>query len=683
MATALGAEAPPARANNTDDPSEHMPQDVCLLTALPAEMLNLIATLSCPVMSVSASGVCSSPPIARTCRALQQAARAADGVVRLSGLRLEHRAPSNLVSGAPGEPPTTIPEDVPACSHEAGGASAAKSSAERPAASPQPRPLQPLCWRELLPRLEVLPLSGLVLEECNVWADELSLVARSLPFPLPLLALMRCWGAGGALYSLFKSAAGSSPGSAGAASSTGASDGSGHEALNTSPPIVNHALLLTGATDPIPPSLPLAALAPLRLLCLCDTVIGFEVLQRALPALTNLRALFLGGSLVTGVPSTVATVGPDAWPDDAEVSGAAFAAYGAPLSQGPARASPLSLKLIELTFVAPRLVACLGACFPTVELLDLCQCDTAALALLPAKVERLISGRQHGRHAAAGGAEEQDNGGSAAGCSAGAFASAGLAASLAVRAAAQCRLGGRGLTPLHRAAIAADAGRVRGLLLLSASALTKDEKGCTALHRAVWTGDLECTTILIQAAARGGTLAPGTPSAETGAGAAVAGVTLASDLASLLPPALASSLATAHARAAGQPSPSSLAHLLTCPNHAMETPLYMAALRGHAGCAAALLVAGGDALFNRAAYHDGWTPLHAAVISRSEPVLRLLLAHGTIYIYIYIHTYIFIYTHIYIRIYIYIYIYTYIYIYVYIYIQIHTHTHICIYSHTA
>mmetsp|Transcript_19168 Transcript_19168/g.62628 ORF Transcript_19168/g.62628 Transcript_19168/m.62628 type:complete len:212 (-) Transcript_19168:436-1071(-) len=60
----------------------------------------------------------------------------------------------------------------------------------------------------------------------------------------------------------------------------------------------------------------------------------------------------------------------------------------------------------------------------------------------------------------------------------------------------------------------------------------------------------------------------------------------------------------------------------------MESPIYLCALRGHAGCGAALLRAGGRELFLRAEYHDSWTPLHAAVISRKDEMLSVLLAHG-------------------------------------------------------
>jgi hypothetical protein len=75
-------------------------------------------------------------------------------------------------------------------------------------------------------------------------------------------------------------------------------------------------------------------------------------------------------------------------------------------------------------------------------------------------------------------------------------------------------------------------------------------------------------------------------------------------------------------------------------NHAAESPAYLAALRGHSDCLALLLAAdeaAGSAPgcngehARRAAsrdYHDGYSPLHAAVISRSLPCIELLLAAG-------------------------------------------------------
>ena len=63
---------------------------------------------------------------------------------------------------------------------------------------------------------------------------------------------------------------------------------------------------------------------------------------------------------------------------------------------------------------------------------------------------------------------------------------------------------------------------------------------------------------------------------------------------------------------------------LTSINHAMEQPLYIAALRGHAECLKLLLDSPLPKVSAKA-YHDGYTPVHAAVIGRSLPCLKMLL----------------------------------------------------------
>ena len=72
-------------------------------------------------------------------------------------------------------------------------------------------------------------------------------------------------------------------------------------------------------------------------------------------------------------------------------------------------------------------------------------------------------------------------------------------------------------------------------------------------------------------------------------------------------------------------------------NHAAESPVYLAALRGHPDCLSLVLAAdaaangGGESGLGSCAareYHDGYTPLHAAVISRSVPCMHLLIRAG-------------------------------------------------------
>jgi hypothetical protein len=57
-------------------------------------------------------------------------------------------------------------------------------------------------------------------------------------------------------------------------------------------------------------------------------------------------------------------------------------------------------------------------------------------------------------------------------------------------------------------------------------------------------------------------------------------------------------------------------------NHADETPLMLAALKGEADAAAALVARGASV------GKDGWSPLHYAATGGSAAIVKLLLAHG-------------------------------------------------------
>ncbi|KAL1498660.1 hypothetical protein AB1Y20_013973 [Prymnesium parvum] len=142
------------------------------------------------------------------------------------------------------------------------------------------------------------------------------------------------------------------------------------------------------------------------------------------------------------------------------------------------------------------------------------------------------------------------------------------AADEAVRSAVQCRSPASCQTPLHHAAVLGDVRAVECLLLHHASPDLKDAKGCTALHRALFWGHHEVVLLLLRT---------------------------------------------------GQCDISST-------NHAMEQPIYIAALRGHLTCLRYLLAE--EVPRAARAYHDGYTPLHAAVIGKAVPCLRLLLQHG-------------------------------------------------------
>ncbi|KAL3914927.1 MAG: hypothetical protein SGPRY_007446 [Prymnesium sp.] len=143
------------------------------------------------------------------------------------------------------------------------------------------------------------------------------------------------------------------------------------------------------------------------------------------------------------------------------------------------------------------------------------------------------------------------------------------AADEAIHCAINCRTEGPiQSSPLHLAAISGDVDLAACLLRHCASPNLKDSKGCTALHRALFWGHTRVVEMLLS-----------TRRCDTSSA-----------------------------------------------NHAMERPLYIAALRGHPACLKLLLdVEPTNAPRN---YHDGYTPLHAAVIGKSLSCLQLLLRHG-------------------------------------------------------
>lgn len=146
----------------------------------------------------------------------------------------------------------------------------------------------------------------------------------------------------------------------------------------------------------------------------------------------------------------------------------------------------------------------------------------------------------------------------------------------AVRAAVAARDPTR-WTPLHEAAADAKEERaacVEALLEMGSDVKLRDCRGATALWRASWAGNARIVQMLLAAGA--------------------------------------DALTT---------------------NHALERPLYIAALRGHVECVTVLAehlaaiedeTGGGSVLLN-CAYHDGWSPLHAAAIGKIPAILDLML----------------------------------------------------------
>lgn len=537
------------------EPALRQPED--WLSLLPADALQLIVSLAGPVHSVSASGELTGPLMARTCRALRQAC-GMDRVVSLTGLRLAHHpnAESGDVSGprehAVGGPGSGAPGP------RIRGSAVAPATL-RSVTGPLDAPA--LCWPELLSRVVGLGPRSVVLEDCNVNAEELRALGQLLP--LSVLAILRCHSAGGTLRALLRKSAGGAavvngPGRAREAWAGGGGSATTEPLVATPLPPVLHALILTSAADPIPPEQPAALLASLRLLCLCESVVHIDWLSRALPAMHCLRALFLGGCSFIGLPEADGPVRiggpPAACPPDSLLPGTPRTGASA---LGGAR--PGSLRLIEATFCPPQLLQALSDAYPQARLVDFCRGEPGDLSLLVPAVEALVcgggfsgaasgatgwgaavgaarggwagggggdsrgaevgasartcscgpapaqsshagwpaSGAQNGTSedggaenspagsrmlAVAGGARSAaltgaggNTGGGCSGGNTGCGPPAGLttAAALAVRAAAQCRMGGRGPTPLHHATLDGRVEVMRGLLQLGASALTK------------------------------------------------------------------------------------------------------------------------------------------------------------------------------------------------------------------
>lgn len=241
---------------------------------LPDEILSRIFSLA-SVRTFSESGAFSVLPASLVCKAFARAASLPQegGAIRLSSLRLGHQAPPecHAETDAP-SPPSEPPSD----------------SSDSPSDSP-------LCWPDLLRRVARLRPDALVLEDCNVFSGELAAALSPSCLPLSLLAIHRCHSAVGALRALLGCDEGDVDGGA------AGGGGGGRRPRHTCPP-VRDALLLTGWSDPIPPELPVGdLLCHLSLLCLCDTVLRADWVLSALPHLTCLRALFLGGAVFTGV----------------------------------------------------------------------------------------------------------------------------------------------------------------------------------------------------------------------------------------------------------------------------------------------------------------------------------------------------------------------------------------------
>ena len=312
-------------------------------------------------------------------------------------------------------------------------------------------------------------------------------------------------------------------------------------------------------------------LSGVRVLSLVDCRVRLATLLELLPSMPELRCLLLGGAIVEEEVESAQDDSSIPAPSSA-LGGAGAAGLSLPPDAARVDEASSKLALIELTWQTDGVRAALRRACPGATQMDLCDGAT-----LPRHLERLTallgaSLAEHGGHAA----------------------------SAALAAALNCR-NGRRFTPLHQAATDGAAEAAALLIAHGARADVKDIKGATPLHRAVLDGHEGVAAALLRAE-----------------------------------------------------DCSLTARLLTATNHALETPLYLAALRGHLGCVRLLLrtasngveppmcdganatgggtggggTGGPPAALRSVCYHDGYTPLHAAVIVRAPECCRLLLRYG-------------------------------------------------------
>ena len=332
-------------------------------------------------------------------------------------------------------------------------------------------------------------------------------------------------------------------------------------------------------------------LTDLRVLCLAESAIEGRSLHSCLACLGELRCCLLGGARILhasrpadGSSAIAAAIdsyeaAATATPDDATNADGAVAGCA---SCGP------QLSVIETTFLPNAEIAALAAAAPAAALVDCCS-PAPALAIGLARLRSAL----------------QDDGGAA--CE-----GLGCVAATALSAVLSARCDGFHETPLHHAAIEGDVEAVALLLEHGAPPDLKDAKGCAHVP-------VESHPRILR----------DSPPSES-RGLRVRRFT-----------PLARALFWGHAPVVHLLLDSGRCDIDVC-NHAAESPTYLAALRGHAECLQLMLKAdttrasmpeaspegGGERPPSSRAYHDGYTPLHAAVIARSADCIRMLLSHG-------------------------------------------------------
>ena len=395
----------------------------------------------------------------------------------------------------------------------------------------------------------------------------------------------------------------------------------------------------------------IARLSALRLLCLAECTVAVPQLLSCMGRLHVLRCLLLGGArLVPAEPK--ATWGPYA---DGTASAAPSSSSNGLTDVGPrpllfedgaadAAASDIGygpqLRILEVTFVPASEVCALAAAGPRATILDFCCGDARELGVGLATLRSVLFD------------ESPELTCEGAGC----------IAETALSAALSARCHGFNETPLHRAAIDGDAPTAALLLEHGAAPNLKDAKGSTPLLRAVFWGRAAVVDLLINSGRCD--LEAANHAAETPAYlAALRGHTeclrllLAADTrataeAKAAAEAKAEAKAVAAAEAEAKAVAAAEAEAKAVAVAAAEAEAKAVAAAGGGGGTAAGGTAGeaagpaagadaapcdvcprpgampGACAASRRVYHDGYTPLHAAVISRSLECVRLLLAMG-------------------------------------------------------
>ena len=395
----------------------------------------------------------------------------------------------------------------------------------------------------------------------------------------------------------------------------------------------------------------IARLSALRLLCLAECTVAVPQLLSCMGRLHVLRCLLLGGArLVPAEPK--AAWGPYA---DGTASAAPSSSSNGLTDVGPrpllledgaadAAASDIGygpqLRILEVTFVPASEVCALAAAGPRATILDFCCGDARELGVGLATLRSVLFD------------ESPELTCEGAGC----------IAETALSAALSARCHGFNETPLHRAAIDGDAPTAALLLEHGAAPNLKDAKGSTPLLRAVFWGRAAVVDLLINSGRCD--LEAANHAAETPAYLAalrghpeclrllLAADTRATAEAKAAAEAKAEAKAVAAAEAEAKAVAAAEAEAKAVAVTAAEAEAKAVAAAGGGGGTAAGGTAGeaagpaagadaapcdvcprpgampGACAASRRVYHDGYTPLHAAVISRSLECVRLLLAMG-------------------------------------------------------